>query len=155
LAADTFITDLLKQAALGFGINAVYLYVFEKKSPMLMHPSAWLDGKNLFHVIELLLDRQPRWQHDGHPRCSRSSPRHDVRHDLRRVQHHLHIVRRVRVQAGPCEVGLASSANGLAGMDAWDHQVKMIDETDTKPAARVQMAAELRLIKEKTTMALE
>jgi len=52
LAADTFITDPLKQAALGVGINAVYLYMFEKKSPMLMHPSAWLGGKNLFHVIE-------------------------------------------------------------------------------------------------------
>jgi len=45
--------------------------------------------------------------------------------------------------------------DGFAGMDAWDHQVKMIDEKDTKPAARVQMAAELRLIKEKTTTALE
>ena len=47
------------------------------------------------------------------------------------------------------------SGPDFAGMSAWDHQVKMIDETDMKPEARVQMVAELRLIKEKTMMALE
>ena len=52
MAADTEIRNPLVQAVLVFGVNALYLVMFEKKSPMLMHPSAWLGGKNLFHVIE-------------------------------------------------------------------------------------------------------
>jgi hypothetical protein len=54
IASSTFVTAAPAQAAIGCGINVVYLTLLEVKRPMPYRPStsAWFQGKNFFHLVE-------------------------------------------------------------------------------------------------------
>jgi len=160
MAADTIFTNPLMQAVLIFGINALYLVVFEKKRPMMMHPSAWLGGKNLFHVIERgssvasIVGSTMAILGAAAPGLVGIFGTIFAITNVSYVSYAVYAFKQDHKKSG-LQVHPMGSKYDFAGMSAWDHQIKMIDETDMKPEARAQMVAELRLVKEKTMMTLE
>ena len=54
IASSTFFTAAPQQAAIGFGVNLIYLAFFEVKRPMPYRPSTsvWFKGQNFFHLAE-------------------------------------------------------------------------------------------------------